>query len=175
MTLDAIKINRAPVLTLWATVVAERLGFDREEALTLGRGLAGLTAQSKGQRLGIFHPVEKGEMARAGREGEEFRVALMGREVPAVGTPQGVRAADKGRPMDPASVARYLDQKFGLALPDAWEAMAGLAESYPPEELERRDFALYERFRPDIPAGTTGWGAAGLLDLERLRMLASHG
>jgi hypothetical protein len=30
-----ITINRAPVLTLWATVVAERLGFDRDEALTL--------------------------------------------------------------------------------------------------------------------------------------------
>ena len=24
-----IRINRAPVLTLWAAVVAERLGFDR--------------------------------------------------------------------------------------------------------------------------------------------------
>ncbi len=32
----AIKINRAPVLTLWAAVVAERLGFRRDEALTLG-------------------------------------------------------------------------------------------------------------------------------------------
>jgi len=26
---DTIRINRAPVLTLWAAVVAERLGFDR--------------------------------------------------------------------------------------------------------------------------------------------------
>jgi len=26
---DSIKINRAPVLTLWAVVVAERLGLDR--------------------------------------------------------------------------------------------------------------------------------------------------
>jgi len=29
-----IKINRAPVLTLWAAVVAERLGFDPNEALS---------------------------------------------------------------------------------------------------------------------------------------------
>jgi len=54
--LDTVIINRAPVLTLWAAVVAERLGFDREEALTLGKSVAGLTAQSKGQRLGIFTP-----------------------------------------------------------------------------------------------------------------------
>ena len=26
-----IRINRAPVLTLWAAVVAERLGFDRDD------------------------------------------------------------------------------------------------------------------------------------------------
>ncbi len=33
-----IKVNRAPVLTLWAAVVAERLGFTHDEALTLGYG-----------------------------------------------------------------------------------------------------------------------------------------
>jgi hypothetical protein len=39
-----IRINRAPVLTLWAAVVAERLGFDRDTALTLGQAVAGLSA-----------------------------------------------------------------------------------------------------------------------------------
>jgi len=43
-----ILIKRAPVLTLWATTVAERLGFDHDEALSLGKAVAGLTAQSKG-------------------------------------------------------------------------------------------------------------------------------
>ena len=56
MPRDRILINRAPVLTLWAAIVAERLGFDREEALYLGKAVAGLTAQSKGRRLGIFAP-----------------------------------------------------------------------------------------------------------------------
>ena len=51
-----IEINRAPVLTLWAAVVAERLGFDWEEALTLGRAVAGLNAYSKGKALGLFEP-----------------------------------------------------------------------------------------------------------------------
>ena len=51
-----LRVNRAPVLTLWAAVVAERLGFEPEEALTLGRALAGLTAHEKGVRLGIFEP-----------------------------------------------------------------------------------------------------------------------
>ena len=39
-----ISINRAPVLTLWATVVAERLGYDADAACTLGKVLAGLNA-----------------------------------------------------------------------------------------------------------------------------------
>ena len=40
-------INRAPALTHWAGVVAERLGFKRAEALTLGKAVAGLNAQMR--------------------------------------------------------------------------------------------------------------------------------
>lgn len=54
-----IEINRAPVLTLWAAIVAERLGYRHDEALTLGKAVAGLNAQSKGRRLGIYKPSEK--------------------------------------------------------------------------------------------------------------------
>ena len=44
MEIDDISINRTPVLTLWAAIVAERLGFNHDEALTLGRAVAGLNA-----------------------------------------------------------------------------------------------------------------------------------
>lgn len=54
--MKTISINRAPDLTLWAAVVAQRLGFDEDEAFTLGKALAGLNAQAKGRRLGIFKP-----------------------------------------------------------------------------------------------------------------------
>ena len=39
---QTISINRTPLLTLRAVDVAERLGFDRNTALTLGREVAGL-------------------------------------------------------------------------------------------------------------------------------------
>ena len=69
-----IRINRAPVLTLWAAVVAERLGFDRDEALSLGRAVA-RNAQSRGRRLGVFRPhEEKPEKARDRGDGERFLV-----------------------------------------------------------------------------------------------------
>lgn len=34
-------VNRAPLMTAWATVVAERMGFEREEALSIGMFLPG--------------------------------------------------------------------------------------------------------------------------------------
>jgi len=49
-------VNRVPVLRLWAAVRAEVLGFEHDEALTLGRAVAGLNAYSKGVSLGLFQP-----------------------------------------------------------------------------------------------------------------------
>src|ERR1700730_7668625 len=109
-----ILINRAPVLTLWAATVAERLGFDRDEALSLGKAVAGLNAQSKGQRLGIFKPVpQEVKRARRKKRGEEFLIEICGRQVPAINTPNGVRAVIKNKPIDAMSVERYLESKFG--------------------------------------------------------------
>lgn len=53
-----IRVNRAPVLTLWATVVAERLGHSLSTALTLGRFVAGSSARAKARRLGIADEVQ---------------------------------------------------------------------------------------------------------------------
>ena len=75
MISKTISINRAPVLTLWAAVVAQRLGFDEVEALTLGKAVAGLNAQAKGRRLGIFKPhEEKATKAREKDRGERFLI-----------------------------------------------------------------------------------------------------
>src|SRR5512138_2394715 len=102
MTAKPIKINRAPVMTLWAAVVAERLGYDEQAALTLGRSVAGLNAQAKGQRLGIYEaPDEKEEKTKPEKEkapGEQTFVELLGRSVPAVHTRDGLRALDKEKP-----------------------------------------------------------------------------
>ena len=177
MVTAAIKIliNRAPVLTLWASVVAERLGFNHDEALSLGKAIAGLTAQSKGQRLGIFKPTPKElKKVREQERGEEFRVELLGRALPAVNTDQGVRAVVISKPIDPGGVERYLESKFGDALPEVRKALRELAKSFDPEDLAQRGFSLYEQFRPVITEGVQGWGAKGELDLNGIRKLAHH-
>ncbi len=173
MTERNILTNRAPVLTLWATTVAERLGFDQDEALSLGKAVAGLNAQSKGQRLGIYKPVpQEVKKARARKRGEEFLIELCGRQVPAINTTDGVRAVIKNKPIDPKSVERYLGSKFGESLGTVRAAMRDLAKTSPPEQLSTNAFRLYEEFRPAIPEGVTGWGAKGNLDIDRIRSLA---
>jgi hypothetical protein len=113
MTPNKIQINQAPVLKLWAVIVAERLGFDHDEALSLGRALAGLNAQSKGQRLGIFKPAPKEiRKARERERGAQFQVELLDRALPAMKTDQGVRAVVESKPIEPASVERYLLGKY---------------------------------------------------------------
>jgi len=174
MSKDMVLINRAPVLTLWAAVVAERLGFSPHEALSLGKAVAGLNAQAKGRALGIFETKrETVREAQQRKRGEEFWVTLCGRLVPAKSTDDGIRAVSGDKPVDSASAARYLSQKFGDDLDSAKEAMEALAKAFEPDDLAERAFALYETFRPEIPRGKTGWGVKGMLDLRLIRSLAA--
>jgi hypothetical protein len=170
-----IKINRAPVLTLWAAVVAERLGYNKNEALTLAKAVAGLNAQSKGRRLGIYEEKTEEERGKEERKQKPVKlefIELLGRGVPAVKTAKGWRATIKGDEINPESVRTYLEQKFGDDLDEARATMEKLAKSYTPKQLEGEAYSLYEKFRPKILEGTKGWGAKGELDLEFIRSLA---
>jgi hypothetical protein len=171
---NSVRVNRAPVLTLWAAIVAERLGFDRDEALTLGRVVAGLDAYSKGKALGLFNarPKTVREMRNRLEPGGALRIELLHRAVPAIQTPEGIRALSNGKPVSPEGVRRYLESKFGEALPAVEKAMRTLARAFPPDELARNAYTLYESFRPAVPPGLRGWGAASTLDLDRIEELA---
>ena len=102
----------------------------------------------------------------------EHMAELLGRTVPTVDTDDGPRATSKGEPIDPKSVQRYLEGKFRENLADVRAAMEDLANSFEPDELADEAYALYERFRPSVPEGTRGWGAAGELHLDQIRSLA---
>jgi hypothetical protein len=90
-----ITINRAPVLMLWAAVVAERLGYDRDAAVTLGKAVAGLNAQSKARRLGIIEASTDHDRKRDQRARKPAKlsvVPLLGRQVAAITTARSLRA-----------------------------------------------------------------------------------
>lgn len=177
MVENIVMINRAPVLTLWGAVVAERLGYEQETALTFGKAVAGLNAQSKGRMLGIYGPPKAPEPGRKPKKvglGEDFWVEICGRGVPAKNTEEGIRAVVKDQPIDPDKVQKYLEKAFGESLPDVRKAMTTLAASFNSEELVKSSYSLYEKFRPKIESGKRGWGQKGKLDLGYIRSLAAE-
>jgi hypothetical protein len=124
--------------------------------------------------LGILKPApQEVKKARARKRGEEFFVEICGRQVPAINTAGGVRAVIKDKTIEPTSVERYLESKFNESLDPVRAAMRELAKTSRSEQLMSNAFTLYEKFRPAIPDGVTGWGAKGKLDIERIRSLAS--
>jgi hypothetical protein len=156
--------------------VAERLGYDKSTALSLAQAVAGMNAQAKGKRLGIYAETDgdpedlKNRDARRRRAAET--VELLGRTVP-VSSGQGtVRASLEGELVEPEQVERYLKSRFGDDLPAVREAMETVAASYTKKELETKAYDFYEQFRPSIPEGTKGWGAKGELNLTTIKGLA---
>ncbi len=177
--MTTLRINRAPVLTLWAAVVAERLGSPWETALTVGQAVAGMTAHAKGVRLGIYaqpteRPHEPPQPKPEGATGAVRSLPLLGRNVPVVPTKEGLRAISKGEIAKPESVARYLAGKFGDELEPARAAMKRLAASLSADELNEQAFQLYERFRPEVPADEKGWGAKGVFDRAKIEALVKR-
>jgi len=77
-----ISINRAPVLTLWAAVVAQWLGFGREDALRLGKAVPRAVRAEGSRAEGRTGAREKEEGCR----GVRLRAAAAG----------GVGRADAG-------------------------------------------------------------------------------
>ena len=99
----------------------------------------------------------------------------MGRAIPVIKTKDGYRTASQGEAVNAPSVQRYLESKFGEALPEVRAALEALARAYPPKQLAVQAYPLYETFRPRIPEGTKGWGAKGTLALSQIARLASKG
>jgi hypothetical protein len=164
-----VKVNRAPVLTLWAAVVAGRLGHPPETALSLASAVAGTAARAKARRLGIADAAE-GDGQKRPKPAPRRAINLLGRDVPVAEEGGRVLAADgEGKPAPAAPVAAYVARAFGTRLAEVRAAMEELAARLPPEELNRTAFRLYEAFRPEVPEGAKGWGAKGELDLQRIR------
>ena len=72
-----------------------------------------------------------------------------------------MKAVSGDTPIHSEGVETYLEGKFGDALDEVTEAMVELASSVSPSELNEKAYALYEKFRPEVPSGKKGgtlWG-----------------
>lgn len=170
-TSDSIHVNRAPVLTFWAAVVAERLGHPPDTALSLASAVAGTAAHAKAQRLGLTEERERQPADMLEAAAQRQRVRLLGKDILMTPDAHGVvlAAGGEGKPAPAEPVRAYLAKAFGDRLADAHGAMQALAAALDPDELNRVGFRLYEHFRPEVPEGVKGWGAKGELRLDKVR------
>jgi hypothetical protein len=169
------KLIRCPILTLWATVVAERMGFDHYEALTLGWAIAGVKNPNRDTWLATFRPIAKKLQGLSHNSSNENRDIIdVHSSIPIVKTPDGVRALENGRAVRPAVVAKYLDKSFGESLETVESAMAELAQGYSPDELAVVGHALHEKFYSALHDDVEGWDTRTPLDLEAIRERAVH-
>jgi hypothetical protein len=156
-----VRVNRTPVLTVWAAVVAEVLGFEHDEAPTLGQAGAGLNSYSKGVVLGFFQPTptEVKEQRRKMRKEETVTVDLLQRAVPAKHTDKGLRALSGESPIRAESVEKYLEGKFGDALEDVSKAMLDSLSLYHPFKYQKEPTACMRNSGLRFPRAKRGWGA----------------
>lgn len=158
-------------MTLWASVVAERLGHPPDLALSLAKTVARTAARAKARRLGI---AEESDQAKDRHDAAPAKpqetILLLGTQIRLTHDADGVVLADGGGKPEPAAPVRtYISKAFGEHLGAVREAMEDLAGRYDPLELNRVGFRLYEQFRPEVPHDAKGWGAKGVLDLDRIR------
>ncbi|KAK9847254.1 hypothetical protein WJX84_000566 [Apatococcus fuscideae] len=175
-----VQVNRAPVITLWAAVVAQRQGHSRDAALTFGKYISGMLAQSKGRSIGIYEDdskpeEEKSEAKRKEEEAGVQRVDVFGMSVKAVKVGEELRAAESNnKPSSPKATEGYLQRAFGDRYKDVEDIFKELAETFSPEDVAASGYKLYEKFRPSVPQGQRGWGAKGVLDLQYVLTLSAR-
>ncbi|GKY91575.1 hypothetical protein MPSEU_000129400 [Mayamaea pseudoterrestris] len=174
---DEIDINRAPVLTLWVSVVAERLGFSTDEAYTYGRWVSSSLAATRGRKVESTRPSDKqkGKTDTKGQREEhvvdENHVnvfAQMKIPVKRVDGQLFAIMAKKGTMIKPETVRRYLEKKFGDKLQSTHDAMMELAQSLDADDVRNRAYELLSEFKPE----TNKRGAKGHFDLEKLHNMA---
>ncbi|GAA5910900.1 hypothetical protein JCM6882_001925 [Rhodosporidiobolus microsporus] len=162
--------NRAPVMTAWACIVAERLGFRRQEALSIAHVFTDMNASSKGVSLGIMGP----DAAKVEVGPSQPFVDILGRKVPVLSTQNGEwRAISKGHVADPAKAFSYVRSAFRQQMGAVVGSLRLLAASFSPAELNKKGYGLYLDFRPEVE----GWGKKGEVRMEtilNLRRFLTH-
>lgn len=150
-------VNRAPIMTAWSFIVAERLGFQREEALSIASVYTEMNAISKGVSIGLYEENKQQNM-EASKDGSQPYVDLMGRRIPLYQTSSGQwRALTQGSPVSPGAAFSYITRSLRQTTPQIMGALRLVALSYSPAQLNKRGYNLYCDFRPNVE----GWGKKG--------------
>lgn len=176
-------VNRAPVMTAWATVLLERLGFTRPEALSLAHCYVNFTSTMRGISLGIIPASEKDRAVHTiGPNQPHFE--LMGVKIPVMQmADNSYRGISAGEVVEPEKAFNYMRRSMAQTLSSVLGALTLLADSFMHpttgadneqtqehggEYLNSRGYELYTHFRPS----TSGeWGKKGRLWYDKILAL----
>jgi hypothetical protein len=160
------------VLELWGACVAQFLHSELPwtTCLNIGNSISTITAISKGRSIGIFDqpdPDKKKEKTKE-EEGTQ-RVEVMGFPIKI----KDDTVIVKGRPKSIKEghlIRKFGEENFGKVkrtMSDALHSWKGSED-----ELDKRAFHMYEKFRPNVAKGQQGWGRKGELNLVELEGIA---
>lgn len=173
---DAVVINRAPVLELWAGCVTQAIygTVAWETCLSVGSAISTITAISKGRSIGKIDKPDAGEAQakRDKRKEQAEKEELDEVEVMSFNLRLKDGLAMVGdKPKKPNEEA--LRKKYGgaeqydkvkKAFEEALKTWRGKED-----ELDQRAFHMYEDFRPSVKPGQAGWGRKGQLSINTIR------
>jgi hypothetical protein len=190
-----VQINRFPVFSLWCYVVAQRLGYDEDEARSLAVTRAKLGAAAKAgylARAGKSRPetvsVRYGVAEQAYTEPEQVeQVHFVGMQPYVVHTAYGLRgllhSQDKAHIVEPEEFEDSTIKKLEKAQPGLSQELLMLLEElaylFSPEELNGQAYRLWERFAPMVigPDGRERkpvFGERCTLDTDKIQALIAE-
>ncbi|SPO25398.1 uncharacterized protein UTRI_03186_B [Ustilago trichophora] len=149
-------VNRAPVMTAWATILLEKLGFSRPEALSLAHCYVNYTSTMRGISLGIIPAAEKERAVHVvGPNQPHFE--LMGVKIPVMQMQDGTyRGISAGEVIQPEKAFHYMRRSMAQTLPSVFGALTLLADSF----MEPRSAHLQSTADVQIKSETTDEQAA---------------
>ncbi|KAF2168808.1 hypothetical protein M409DRAFT_52814 [Zasmidium cellare ATCC 36951] len=170
---EAITINRAPVLELWASCVAHSIypSLEWSTCLSIGGAISTITAISKGRSIGTIEKPDPGK-AQEKREKRREEQAELG-EVEVMGFHLKLKdgaavVGDKPKKGNEDTLKKkYGDQQYEKVKAMFDESLKAWKDKE--DELNSKAFGMYEDFRPNIPTSQQGWGRKGQLRLDTIK------
>lgn len=178
--LKSLKINRAPVLHLWAACVAQQVdsSLPWKSCLSAGSAISTLAAISKGRAIGAIDKADEANSVDKQKEREKRRAKTEKAKTKELRVMTfNLKFNDQGLALLQGEGKNYpeelLVRKYGgeeayRATKEAFQSSLA-AWTGRKDELNRSAFHMYEKFRPNVPPGQAGWGRKGELNLQHIR------
>ncbi|EME39553.1 hypothetical protein DOTSEDRAFT_56898 [Dothistroma septosporum NZE10] len=165
-----ITINRAPVLELWASCVAQFLhpNIPWTTALSVGSAISTITAISKGRSIGTIDKPSASDASEKREKRQEAQADLDEIDVMSFHLKikdGGAMVGDKPKKGNEEVLKKkYGEEQYAKAKKMFQRSLAQWEGKE--DDLDSRAFHMYEDFRPSIPKGQKGWGKKRQLNLD---------